>query len=674
MKGITGSPLSGCPFDTQRVTLYALVALLVFVCSIPIFGQSRTIELSPSNPELSINDPGYLHDSGKTHSIQDLLDTSSVAQFRQISASEPGYVDTIKHYWIRFTVLNTDSVDREWVFNFDGWSKVYAYCRQAGGRVSEYVTGHLVPISQRNYPTGNANNILVLLKANSSSTYYVSLESLPDHVIRPTDLSFEVSSRTFRDQRDHRDRQIISIFIGIYAIMFLYNFFIYLSTREPSYVYYLLFILGLIYMTLNNAGYSVSLLGSIFDQFPRWRGSVEAIVSAFGTVVTILFTISFLRTKEYLPFWHKVLRIILLAIVVLLTGSLVNFEIFGPLIYIAMIFILITYAIVGIKSVRKKVPSAIYYLLAYGFQITGTAVLALALLGVLPVTDFTFKYSLPTGHALQILFFSFALANRINILKKSNDENQKQIIVQLKENERLQLRTTQELEEKVAERTKEVVEQKELIEAEKEKSESLLYNILPQTVAKELIETGTTKPARFEEVSILFTDFVDFTNISASIPPAKLVHELNEIFFEFDDIVKDLGLEKIKTIGDSYMAVSGLPIERDDHAVLCVRAAIAMLQCINKRNEQSAIKWNIRAGIHSGPVVAGVVGKHKFTFDLWGDTVNMASRMESNGVAGSVNLSAYTYDLVRKEIDCAYRGKIDIKGKGVIDMYYVDVK
>jgi hypothetical protein len=207
MKGITGSPLSGCPFDTQRVTLYALVALLVFVCSIPIFGQSRTIELSPSNPELSINDPGYLHDSGKTHSIQDLLDTSSVAQFRQISASEPGYVDTIKHYWIRFTVLNTDSVDREWVFNFDGWSKVYAYCRQAGGRVSEYVTGHLVPISQRNYPTGNANNILVLLKANSSSTYYVSLESLPDHVIRPTDLSFEVSSRTFRDQRDHRDRQ-----------------------------------------------------------------------------------------------------------------------------------------------------------------------------------------------------------------------------------------------------------------------------------------------------------------------------------------------------------------------------------------------------------------------------------------------------------------------------------
>jgi class 3 adenylate cyclase len=569
---------------------------------------------------------------------------------------------------------NADSVDREWILNFDGWSHVEFYTQASDGSIGMQQTGHLLPASKRDYLVGNKNNILTLLKRNETRTHLVLLRSYPDHVIAPTGLGFRASLRSVQDASDHRDLQIISIFIGIYVVMFLYNLFIYISTREKSYIYYLLFILGLTYMTLNNAGYAVSIFGSWFDNFPRWRGPIESMVSAFDTAIAILFTIEFLETRKHLPFWHKVLRILLAGICVTFVGIQVLFDVFKPIAALLMILILISFLSVGIQSVRKKVPSAPYYLLAYIFSIAGTLVLALALLDVLPLNAFTYNYSMPTGNALQILFFSFALANRINVLKQSNEESQKQIIIQLKENERLQLVATQELEEKVAERTKEVVEQKEVIQAEKEKSENLLYNILPQTIAKELIETGSTKPARYEEVSILFTDFVDFTNISASIPPARLVQELNDIFFEFDDIITEMGLEKIKTIGDSYMAVSGLPIERKDHAILCVRAAQAMLKCIEERNEHSAIKWHIRAGIHSGPVVAGVVGKQKFTFDLWGDTVNMASRMESNGMPGSVNLSAYTYDLVRHDVDCAYRGKIDVKGKGIVDMYYVEAK
>ncbi|HLF63348.1 MAG TPA: adenylate/guanylate cyclase domain-containing protein [Saprospiraceae bacterium] len=173
----------------------------------------------------------------------------------------------------------------------------------------------------------------------------------------------------------------------------------------------------------------------------------------------------------------------------------------------------------------------------------------------------------------------------------------------------LQTKVTRELEEKVNERTTEINQQKEIIEAEKEKSENLLYNILPRPVAKELIETGITRPLRYDEVSVMFSDFVNFTNISASIPPGKLVQELNDLFFLFDDIATEIGLEKIKTIGDSYMAVSGLPEQFEDHAEKCVLAAMKMLQCTEERNKNSGIKWDIRIGIHSGPVVAGVVGK-----------------------------------------------------------------
>lgn len=231
--------------------------------------------------------------------------------------------------------------------------------------------------------------------------------------------------------------------------------------------------------------------------------------------------------------------------------------------------------------------------------------------------------------------------------------------------------TTESLELHVVERIREVMRQKDRLQAEKDRYESLIYSLLPRKIAIELVETGDVRPARYENVSVLFADFVDFTRISATITPASLVQELNDMFETFDEIVKALGLEKIKTTGDSYMAVSGLPETCEDHAMRCVRAAIEMLRCLNERNQINPIHWNIRVGIHSGPVIAGIIGKHKFTFDLWGDTVNTASRMESNGMPGTVNISAHTHALVCDQIPCMHRGKVRVKGKGDLDMYYV---
>lgn len=213
--------------------------------------------------------------------------------------------------------------------------------------------------------------------------------------------------------------------------------------------------------------------------------------------------------------------------------------------------------------------------------------------------------------------------------------------------------------------------QKIEIGLERSKSDKLLLNILPVDVVAELSATGIVKPTRYESTTVLFTDFVGFTQAASTMPADRMVSELNEVFAAFDAICDQEGVEKIKTIGDAYMAAAGLPTQCPDHAYRCVRAGLSMLMFVEQRNTDTAFKWALRVGIHSGPVVAGVVGRRKYAYDIWSDTVNIASRMESSGEAGRVNLSAYTYDLIRKQFDCEYRGKVVAKGKGEVDMYFV---
>lgn len=209
-----------------------------------------------------------------------------------------------------------------------------------------------------------------------------------------------------------------------------------------------------------------------------------------------------------------------------------------------------------------------------------------------------------------------------------------------------------------------------LLAEEKDRSESLLLNILPENVANELKREGVCKAKYFESVSVLFTDFVNFTGISENLNPEELVQEIDTYFKEFDYIIERNGLEKIKTIGDAYLAVCGLPLEKHDHAIRTVNAAKEIIEFTKKRAENGG-KFNVRVGIHSGSLVAGVVGIKKFAYDIWGDTVNTASRMESNDEPNRINISEATYELIKKQIQCEYRGKIEAKNKGKIDMYFV---
>ena len=214
-----------------------------------------------------------------------------------------------------------------------------------------------------------------------------------------------------------------------------------------------------------------------------------------------------------------------------------------------------------------------------------------------------------------------------------------------------------------------------IIEHEKNRSESLLLNILPEETAAELKASGHAEARHYDNCTVMFTDFKDFTKVSEKLSPKELVAEIDYCFSEFDRIISKFNIEKIKTIGDSYMCVANLPKANPNHAFEMVCAALEINTFIKKihaeRAAQGIESFQIRIGLHTGPLVAGVVGTKKFAYDVWGDTVNTASRMESSGEPGMVNISGSTYELIKHQFHCDYRGKVKAKNKGEIDMYFV---
>ncbi len=230
-------------------------------------------------------------------------------------------------------------------------------------------------------------------------------------------------------------------------------------------------------------------------------------------------------------------------------------------------------------------------------------------------------------------------------------------------------RTQHMLEQIINKRTEDLI-------IEKDKTENLLANVLPRNTASEIMETGKATKIKYNFVTVLFSDIQGFTKIAEETNPEVLIDELDKFFFHFDSVVERYGIEKIKTIGDAYMCAGGIPEKNRTNPVEVILAALEMQDYMGKLKETSIVAgmkfWDIRIGIHTGTIIAGVVGHKKLSYDIWGDTVNTASRMESSGEPGKINISGTTYEFVKEFFVCEHRGKMPVKYKGELDMYFVN--
>jgi class 3 adenylate cyclase len=562
--------------------------------------------------------------------------------------------------WARFTVPSNLPDPAEYVSG-SSWESIDFYFVRGGQLVSHQRVGTLVPQAERPVQLVQTSALIhpgfaeINLVPDQPTVVLARLESSGRFVKDPY-LGFSLWSAHNINMRERADRFTQGLFYGLMLFLVVYNFGLFVVTHDLSYLGYVVMEGGFTMAWAVLFGQAFEYLWPAYpalDYYMMWAAMVA------GGVGMAVFLRTYLDTPLHFPKFDRVLWWYAWLVPLILPLPLVpgmTFELLGNILTSTGPFSGVLVAVLVVRAWRARHPLARNLAFAMGCMWAGMLTYVGADAGLLPLNAFT-EHGMQLGSASMGLVLSFGIAQRLRRMRDELDR---------REQERLALVQSQNqvLEARVAERTIELAQSRD-------RSDALLANILPRPIIEELARRGSVEPRRHEEVSILFTDFEGFTSAVAMIPAGRLVQELDELFRGFDEIISAHGLEKIKTIGDAYMAAAGLPLPAEDHAQRCVAAGLALCRYIAQRNSGSAMKWGLRVGVHSGAVVAGIVGKDKYAYDVWGDTVNVASRLESAGVAGRVNVSAYTYELARERFEGEYRGKIAAKGKGEVDMYFV---
>ena len=616
------------------------------------------------NKQISSIDIGkrvlIFEDKDSKYSIEDIQKPEFQSNFIPSSLIVPNFGVTKSTIWCKIELQN--QVETDWVLSvgFPIIEDIKLYFPE-NGKYNFKSSGKLNLLENREMKSVDFVFYLPFekQKRDSTTTYYLRSEG------RVILLPLTIGKPEVINQGSQTQALYYVFYLGLVCMLFFYNLAIFLITREKEYFYYVCWIFFSIIYFMILKGYAVQ----IFPENLHFLIKHTNIYSSLAGACIVLFVISSLHLKALFPTILKWYYAILVGFVLVIVLSLLlQFYIATTLIQPLLLISVLLGLISGIVVYKKGYSFAFYYMLAFAQNFVSMSIYVLIFQNVFEFNAYT-SNSVILGIGIEMILLAFGLGAKIKSIQKEKAQAQKEAYRVLQEKEKLVKEQNEILEVKVSERTHQ-------LEIEKKKSDDLLLNILPQDIADELKETGSSAARRFNHVTVLFADFVNFTRVSELLTPEELVAQIDYCFKGFDGIIGKHNIEKIKTIGDAYLAVCGLPNENDNHAANIINAAKEicefMLDFERKRTEQDKPFFKIRVGINSGPVIAGIVGIKKFAYDIWGDTVNVAARMEQNSVAGKINISETTHALVINDFLFEYRGKIEAKNKGLIDMYFVD--
>jgi len=503
--------------------------------------------------------------------------------------------------------------------------------------------GNIGKTKEEYYPYQNVR----IIQITNPSTEYEIVFHISNFDHRLGGLWSKIELGESESIKDRREKYLFRDFIlsGSFLIMGLYHFGLYsLRRKEKSVLSFGILSLAVsFYILFSGEFYAYNLFPNLNFKIGT---KIEYITVYIGVSVAILFFDQIFSSEKI-----EKISIVIQRLPLFLTIPTFLFSI--KIIDYGLILFQIT-TLVGLIYIIYLLSFAIYhkregaksYLM--GFVIFGTCTVNDILVGQRIIQNDLYS---PFGFFIFIFSQAFLLSTRF-------------------------ARAFSQVEDLSANLERKVIERTNQLNLALQKSDKLLLNILPEEVADELKEKGFVTPVLFESSSIMFTDFKGFTQIAEGLTPRELIKELDACFTQFDKVTERYNLEKLKTIGDSYMCAGGIPKVNTTHAIDSCLAALEIQSFMNRmkslKQEINAPYWELRLGIHSGPVMAGVVGEKKFAYDIWGDTVNTASRMESSGTAGKINISYTTYELVKEIFDCDYRGEVEAKNKGKVKMYYLN--